>query len=551
MVSMNLWQRVADAIRRPKATPALTQGQTDISRADGQRAGLALIQREFAGHPSRGLTPASLYAILEDAERGDIARQHALYMDMEEKDAQIAADLGKRKLALTDLEWQIVAPENASRIEKKAAAQAQEVFGSLDVDDLILDMADGIGHGWVNLELPWDTDGLTRIIHQPIWRPHSWFMIDSETDQNELRLRDGSMRGEELWPLGWMRHIHKAKSGYITRLGLHRVLVWPYLFQNYALSDLAELLDILGIPARLGTYPQGSSETEKATLLRAVTELGRKAAGIIPDGMRIEYLESAKTTSDPYQVMLNWCERSKSKAILGGTLTSGTGGGAASTGTGGGSYALGEVHERGLAALVGSDAKQISGTICRDILFPLAALNFGITTQVRAPRFFIDTGETEDYELLSKSLPTFVSLGAKIPTWWLHEKTGIPEAEEGEEILTSAAPTQPVDTQPTQDQAPQGSSLTARLSEQGAANAALDAQIARLTRQTGPLVDAMLSRIRAELKQAPSLEAFQAKLLAMYPELVSSDLSEILATAFAVADLTGRYDAGRTSHTRG
>ncbi|WP_156182828.1 hypothetical protein [Marinobacter subterrani] len=36
-------------------------------------------------------------------------------------------------------------------------------------------------------------------------------------------------------------------------------------------------------------------------------------------------------------------------------------------------------------------------------------------------------GETEDYKTLSESLPVFVDMGARIPTWWLHERTGIPE----------------------------------------------------------------------------------------------------------------------------
>ena len=68
------------------------------------------LHREFAEHPSRGLTPAGLYAILQAAEQGDLTRQHALFQDMEEKDAQIASDLGKRKLAAAALEWQIVPP---------------------------------------------------------------------------------------------------------------------------------------------------------------------------------------------------------------------------------------------------------------------------------------------------------------------------------------------------------------------------------------------------------------------------------------------------------
>src|SRR5690606_21153603 len=134
----------------------------------------------------------------------------------------------------------------------------------------------------------------------PIARPHSWFQLN-QLDRNELRLRDGSAEGDELWAMGWVQHLHKARSGYVSRSGLHRVLAWPYLFQSYAIGDLAELLDIYGIPARLGYFPRNASEQEKATLLRAVTSLGHSAAGIIPEGMRIDFLSAADGKSDMFQ----------------------------------------------------------------------------------------------------------------------------------------------------------------------------------------------------------------------------------------------------------
>jgi len=537
---MTLWEQVKDALRRPKQTPALAQTQTDVKPgAGGGRAQIGWLPREFAEHPSKGLTPAKLYAILSEAESGHLKAQHDLFADMEEKDAQIAADMGKRKLSLAGLEWQIAPPDQPNRIEKKAAAQADEVFRSLEVEDLLIDLADGIGHGWVNLEIPWTRDGLTRAFSQPVWRPHGWFQIDTQTDQNILRLRDGSGAGEELWPLGWVRHIHKAKSGYITRLGLYRSIVWPYLFKNYALGDLAELLDILGIPARLGTYPRGASEAEKATLLSAVAQLGRKAAGIIPEGMAIEYLEAARATGEPYTIMLDWCERVMSKAVLGGTLTTGTE-------QGSGAYALGRVHERGLQELVASDARQISASITRDLVWPLAALNYGIQDRTRSPRFVLDTSEAEDSEMLSKSRPVFVSLGARIPRWWLHEKTGIPEAAESEEILEASAPVTPEPAADDPEAEPKDDApLTAKLATTRDEPDAVDAMVDQLGRDASPLVDAMLAAVRRELVAAPSLEAARDRLEALYPELNRTNLSDLFASAFVAAELSGMDEARR------
>ncbi|WP_413769374.1 DUF935 family protein, partial [Vibrio vulnificus] len=71
-----------------------------------------------------------------------------------------------------------------------------------------------------------------------------------------------------------------------------------------------------------GKYPEGATEKEKATLLRAVMSIGHNAGGIIPKGMDIEFQNAADGQSDPFMAMMTWCEKSQSKAILGGTLTS-------------------------------------------------------------------------------------------------------------------------------------------------------------------------------------------------------------------------------------
>ncbi|MEL9426588.1 DUF935 domain-containing protein, partial [Escherichia coli] len=123
-------------------------------------------------------------------------------------------------------------------------------------------------------------------------------------------------------PFGWIRHVNKSKSGYLEHSALFRVLVWPYLFKNYSVGDLAEFLEIYGIPMRVGKYPTGATEKEKLTLLRALAALGHNAAGIIPLGMELDFLNAAQGDPAAFQLMIEWCERTQSKAILGGTLTS-------------------------------------------------------------------------------------------------------------------------------------------------------------------------------------------------------------------------------------
>ncbi|HBQ2112093.1 TPA: DUF935 family protein, partial [Klebsiella pneumoniae] len=72
--------------------------------------------------------------------------------------------------------------------------------------------------------------------------------------------------GAELMPFGWMVHKHNAKTGFTGQSGLYRVLVWPYLFKNFAVRDLAEFLEIYGLPARVGKYMAGATDQDKDAL---------------------------------------------------------------------------------------------------------------------------------------------------------------------------------------------------------------------------------------------------------------------------------------------
>lgn len=503
---------------------ALEDQQTNEAR-------VGLMKREFAEHPSKGLTPARLYQILEEAEQGDLKAQHELFEDMEEKDPQIGADLGKRRQLAAELEWQIVPPDNATAAEKKAAEHAAEVFSGIEVEDLILDMGVAIGHGWSNLELTWAMDGQLRYIEQPELRPHSWFRLHPD-EQNTITLRDMSHTGAELWPLGWVQHRHRARPGYVARSGLHRILAWPYLFQSYALGDLARFLEIYGLPARLGKYQKNASDKEKATLLRAVLSLGSNAAGIIPEGMAIEFLTAAEGRSDVFGAMLQWCERSKAKAILGGTLTSGTGEGTNTN-------ALGNVHERSLESLIRSDARQYAGTIRRDILWPMAAMNFGIEKMRRAPRFFLEVREGTDLSMLAEVLPRLLEIGFEIPHWWGHEKSGIPVAQQGEKLLQApAAPTSPFGAF-RQRQRPHVAALRELPKLPGDAS---EEQLGRLQADADRQIEQWVNEIRAVVDQAQSLEDLRDRLVELMPNLPPEQFADAMTDALAAAHLAGRYD---------
>lgn len=493
--------------------------------AEPQTSRLGSLAREWAGHPSRGLTPPKLARILEEAETGDLTAQAELFMDMEEKDGHIFAEMSKRKRAMLTLDWDIKPPRNASRAEEEDAAWLREALADLDdFDDVLLDALDAIGHGFAALEIEWWLTGREWIPAAIHHRPQTWFQLDRDT-RTRIRLRDQSLDGAALNPFGWIVHTHKAKSGYLARGGLHRVLAWPFLFKNYSLRDLAEFLEIYGLPLRLGKYPSGASDTEKATLLRAVAGIGHNAAGIIPEGMAIEFEEAAKGSHDPFEAMIAWCERTQSKGILGGTLTS-QADGASST------NALGNVHNEVRRDLLVSDARQLAGTLTRDLVYPLLALNRGARDPRRLPRFVFDTQEADDLSLYAEALPKLTGIGMRIPAAWAHGKLRIPEPD-GDEAVLGAPPAAPA-------------AMRAALKAAPAASGDKDAEALladRLGIEAAPSVAAMLERIQAMVEQAESIEALRDSLLEAFGDLDTAALERVMTLGFAAAELAGMLDA--------
>ena len=496
-------------------------------------ARLAELRRHYSDHPSKGLTVQKIAKILLDGEQGDLIGQSELAEDMEEKDAHIQSELGKRKLAMQGVDWNVVPPSNASEAEKRDAEMIEGILSDATwLDDAIFDAADAVLKGFSNLELSWQYADKTHYINGAEWRDPAWFQTHPD-NRNQLRIRDGSHEGVALQPFGWLSHQARAKSGYLSRRGLARVLAWPYLFKNYGVRDLAEFIEIYGLPAKVGKYPAGASNKEKATLMRAVMGIGHNAGGIIPKGMEIDFHEAAKGASDPYMAMINWCEKSQSKAILGGTLTSQADGKSSTN-------ALGNVHNEVRQEIRNADLKALANTITRDIVYPMYVLNGrSFTSPRRIPRFEFDVTEPEDIAALAEHLPKLISMDMKIAKSWAHEKLQIPEAAEGEPVLQMQGQ-QPAPSTGGDELA----GLKASLAVLTALKPVNEDPIAQLTElasdHVAPAQDAVIGQIKALVDSAESFEQLRDSLAALSVD--HGDMAKLIGDALNIAGLGGRHD---------
>jgi len=489
---------------------------------EAQTAKLTSLHQEFATHPVSGLTPQKLRRILEQAEQGDIVEQHNLFNDMVEKDAHIFAEMSKRCRVLLGLNYSIEPPPNADKKEQANAEFLKEVITDIpDFEDVILDAADAIGHGFSCMEMGWSRSQNIWLPDNVEHRPQSWFTLDRET-RTELRLRDMSIDGAQLQPFTWIVHTHRAKPGYLTRAGLHRVLAWPFVFKAFSVRDLAEFLEIYGLPLRLGKYQSGADDDEKATLMRPVAGIGHAAAGIVPHGMEIEFQEAAKGQSDPFMAMINWAEASQSKAILGGTLSST----AESTGLGSGQS---DVQNEVRKDLRNSDARQIEGSLTRDLLYPILALNGRADSPRRTPRLKFDTADQEDLDAKSARDKTIFDMGFRPSLDYINSTYGgdwvAIEPADAKEKKTATAAAKTTTNRPAD---PLGDGLDQLMDALTPDD--LNAQ-----------AEALLAPIMAMAEEAP--DQLLGRLADLYPEMDIEQLQERLARILFVAEIKGQLDA--------
>jgi phage gp29-like protein len=414
-------------------------------------------------HPSAGLTPERLTAIMRQAEFGDPFLYLELAEEMEEKDLHYLAVLSTRKESITQLDL-VVRPASNEAEDVHNAQLVEELLlrSTLNLRGALFDVLDAIGKGFSVTEIIWDTAGHEWMPLKLVWRDPRWFMFDwisgeqvlvrtlegrsdlslpvgrSHIEPRLLAGRSGDLGGPDsfqpltapLHPFKFVVHTAKAKSGLPIRGGIARAAGWAYLFKNYVLKDWVTFSEVFGQPLRLGKYHPGATEADKQALLTAVANIGTDAAAILPDSMVIEFVEARRTGStDLYEKFCDYIDRQVSKAVLGQTLTT-------EMPHQGGSRAAAQVHQTVRRDILGSDVRRLSETLTRDLVKPLVDLNRG--PQKRYPQFELVMPDDQDAKLFADMVAELADRGLRVGQKAVLERLGLPEASPDEPILTPA-----------------------------------------------------------------------------------------------------------------
>ena len=376
-----------------------------------------------------GMTPGRLATVLRAAAEGDGDAYLVLAEEMEERNMHYASVLRTRKLAVSGLEVTVEAASDDAQ-DVRLADDVRQLVRQAEFANLVDDLLDALGKGYSAAEILWDTSARQ-------WAPKGYLHHDPRVFQfhptTGLQIRVGDpaqIAGQPLPPYRLIVHLPRLKSGVALRGGLARLAAWEYLVKTYTIKDWVSFVEVFGHPIRLGKYAPGATPEDQAKLKRAVMDIGHQAAGIMPSTMDVQLIDVNRGTgNDTFERLADWCDNQMSLAVLGQTAsTKGT------PGKLGNDNLQSDVRKD----LTKADGRQLAATLTRDLVKPYIDLNYG--PQAAYPRIQILLHEPEDIAALADALQKLVPLGLRVETSVIRDKLGLPDPEDGAEVLGVAAP---------------------------------------------------------------------------------------------------------------
>lgn len=417
-----------------------------------------------------GLTPQYVSEVMRQADTGYIWRLIDLGDEQKQKDCHLGSVLYRRENAPTSLDFQVIPSSDRPRAVRLAAFvedairrlgsynlmhYAREVRDNArDFGGLIAHSNGAVFYGHGVSEIIWERVGryLLPIAAVPI-QPRRfvyaqedggfrwWDAMGSSSSQHPYP-------GLDLlsdFPLGkFVVHRPRINGSIGPREGYIRPLMWASMYRTWGIGDWAKLAELAWKPYRWGEYEREATKEDIAALRKALQYLVTNAWTLIPKTtkLNVQYAGGGGSGRGGQNSHADWCAflaAEMSKLVLGATLSVEQGRV--------GSNALGNVHADVARSILEYDARALEASVKRYIIAPLVWLNFG--QNVPVPDFRFLTEETADIDKISAAIqrlsPASKSgAGLAMSARWARMALGMPELEEGEELVGGGVYKKPV-----------------------------------------------------------------------------------------------------------
>ncbi|WP_126456721.1 DUF935 domain-containing protein [Sulfuriflexus mobilis] len=470
------------------------------------------------GSIAEGINPSRLAAILRNAAEGNTNEFLTLAEEMEEREPHYGSVLATRKRAVTKLPVTVEAASDDAKDVELADAVRNQVRRP-QFRKMKKALMDALGKGYSVVEIMWDRSGRQWQPKEFVWRDPRFFMFDRVTGR-ELRLLDEQdmMNGIPLGPYKFIKHVPQLKMGLPIRAGLARLVAVSYMCKSYTLTDWMAFAEVFGMPIRVGRHGPNATKDDIETLISAVANIGSDAAAVIPDSMKIEFIETAKASGghELFQNLAEWLDKQTSKAVLGQTMTTDDGS----------SQSQANVHDEVREDIQEDDAHDLADTLNEGFVRPFIDLNYG--PQESYPSIGINVPQPEDLKALSEALEILVPLGLRVEESGIRDKFSLADPAKGATLLQPQG--QPVATETGANRSHAHCPTCATAMNRDTAPAdEVDELADAAAEEWEPVINEVLDPVEAMAERVDSYEAFLAELPGLIEEMGADELVKRLA----------------------
>lgn len=442
-----------------------------------------------------------------------------LYRDIE-RDGHAWAVLDKRRRAVIARPWNVEAASDDPR-DKQAADLVADQLRRMPFDRVCYDLLDAVLMGYAVGEVMWQIDADQVRPSDVISRGQERFRFDAD---RHLRLitRESPTDGELLEARKFVVLRHGGRDANPYGLGLGTRLFWPCYFKRQDISFWLVFLDKFGGPTALGKYPSGAHDSEKQTLLSALSAIRQDSAVVIPDGMSAELLEAARSgSSDAYERLARYMDEQISLIVLGETMTTT----AASAGLGSNQA---NVHNDVRIELAMADADLLADTLQATLCQWIVDFNLPGAGVPRIQRQF---DEPEDKNTTAERDKKLTEIGLE------PEDQYIKDTYPGWRRKAAVKPGNPIQPAP---EAPPAAEFAAPDAETFPDQVELDALLDSLPApELQAQAEQLLRPVIDMLESASSYDEALGGLAEVYPDMATDKLQDMVSRAFASAAAFG------------
>ncbi len=431
----------------------------------------------------------------------------SVYKDLR-SDAHVGGCVRRRKSAVKALEWGLDRGKAASRVAKNV----QAIFADLPLEGIIGDMLEAVLYGYQPMEILWGKVGGLIVPNAVVAKPPEWFGFNAD-GQLRFKSKGRFMDGEELPERKFL--LPRQEATYANPYGFADLSMcfWPMVFKRGGVRFWLAFVEKFGSAFSIGKLPRSASADERAELLDALEALIQDGVATIPDDGSVELVEMAgkSASSDLYKELVMFCRSEISIALTGTNQTVEANSNKASASAG-----L-EVAED----IRDADAEIVAGAF-NTLVRWICEINWGGGER---PVFSLWDQMAQD-ELQATRDKSNYEAGARFTNAYWMRAYGYQEGDlQPEGKAPVAAP---------KDVAP-------AFADAGVEDTADRLQPALASEADGT-VKGWVDLIEAELASCQSLAEFGDRLLGLYGHLPAEDLTAVMASAFEVADLRGRFE---------